>query len=142
MLIYILAHFMLLVYKKERSFLTIMNIIDRDFLIRHGFTEDTGKKVLSGLFASNQKFKEVNITVSFVEPFMLLARSRRTNAAVDVNSIQDKRLILKGGIRCSTVVMNVLLDEIGSCMAKDYGNGLYEFIFEVRGLRYCLNITC
>ncbi len=119
-----------------------MNTIDRDFLINHGFIEDTDKKVLSGLFTNNKKFKEVNISVNLTEPFMLLARSKEKNVRVEVNSVQKNRLILKKNSgRCDTIIMNVLLDEINDCLVKDYGNGLLEFEFEVRDFRYSLHIS-
>ena len=119
-----------------------MNTIDRDFLINHGFYEDAGKKVLSELFTNNNKFRKVNISVNLTEPSMLLARSKEKNVAVEVNSIQDNRLILKKNSgRCSTVIMNILLDEINDCLVKDYGNGLFEFEFEVRNFRYSLHIS-
>lgn len=119
-----------------------MNTIDRNFLINHGFQEDTDKKVLSGLFTNNKKIKEVNISVNLTEPFMLLARSKEKNVTVEVKYIQDNRLILKKNSgRCSTVIVNILLDEIHNCLVKDYGNGLFEFEFEVRDFRYSLNIS-
>lgn len=119
-----------------------MNTIDRDFLINHGFTEDTNKEVLSGLFTKHSKFREINISVNLTEPTMLLARSKERNVSVEVNSIQENRLILKKNSgRCSTVIMNVLLDEINNCLVKDYGNGLFEFEFEVRDFRYSLHIS-
>lgn len=118
-----------------------MNTIDRDFLINHGFTEDTDKKVLSELFTNHKKFKEVNISVDLTRPSMLLARSKEKNVSVEVNSIQENRLILKKNSgKCSTVIMNILLDEINDCLVKDYGNGLFEFEFEVRDFRYSLHI--
>lgn len=118
-----------------------MNTIDREFLLNHGFTEDTDKKVLSELFTKNTKFKEVNISVNLTEHSMLLARSKEKNVSVEVNSIQDNRLILKKNSgRCSTVIMNILLDEIHNCLFKDYDNGLFEFEFEVRDFRYSLHI--
>lgn len=118
-----------------------MNTIDRDFLINHGFIEDTDKKVLSGLFTNNKKFKEVNISVNFTEPCMLLVRSKEKNVDIEINSIQENRLILKkNSERCSTIIMNILLDEINNCLFKDYGNGLFEFEFEVRNFRYSLHI--
>lgn len=118
-----------------------MNTIDREFLLNHGFQEDTDKKVLSGLFTNNKKFREVNISVNLTEPFMLLARSKEKNVTVEVNSVQENRLILKKGGRCSTIIMNILLDEINNCLVKDYGNGLFEFEFEVRNFRYSLHIS-
>lgn len=118
-----------------------MNTIDRNFLINHGFTEDSDKKVLSRLFTNNKKFKEVNISVNLTEPFMLLVRSKEKNITVEVNSVQENRLILKKNSgRCSTVIMNVLLNEINDCLVKDYGNGLFEFEFKVRDFRYSLHI--
>ena len=119
-----------------------MNTIDRNFLIAHGFTEVTDKKVLSELFTKHYKYTEVSISVNFTEPAMLLARSREKNVTVEVNSIQENRLILKKNSgRCSTVIMNILLDEINNCLVKDYGNGLFEFEFEVRDFRYSLHIA-
>ena len=119
-----------------------MNTIDKDFLINHGFTKDTDKKVLSELFTKHNKFKEVNISVNLTEPCMLLARSNEKNVIVEVNSIQENRLILKKNSgRCSTVIVNILLDEINNCLVKDYGNGLFEFEFEVRDFRYSLPIS-
>lgn len=119
-----------------------MNTIDRDFLINHGFTKDTNKKVLSQLFTNHKNFKEVNISVNFTEPFMLLARSKEKNVSIEINSVQENRLILKKNSgRCSTVIMNVILDEINNCLLKDYGNGLFEFEFEVRNFRYSLHIS-
>jgi hypothetical protein len=118
-----------------------MNTIDREFLINHGFEEDTDKKVLSELFTKHNRFKEVNISVNLTEHSMLLARSMEKNVAVEINSIQDNRLILKKNSgRCSTVIMNILLDEIKDCLFKNYGNGLFEFEFEVRDFRYSLHI--
>lgn len=118
-----------------------MNTIDREFLINHGFKDDADKKVLSGLFTKNTKFKEVNISVNLTEHSMLLARSKEKNVTVEVNSVQENRLILKKNSgRCSTVIMNILLDEINDCLVKDYGNGLYECLFEVRDFRYSLHI--
>ena len=72
-----------------------MNTIDRNFLLNHGFIEDTDKKVLSELFTKHKKFREVNISVNLTEPAMLLARSKEKNVTVEVNSIQENRLILK-----------------------------------------------
>ena len=72
-----------------------MNTIDRDFLLNHGFTEDSENKTLSELFTKHNKFKEVNISVSLTEHSMLLARSKEKNVTVEVNSIQNNRLILK-----------------------------------------------
>lgn len=119
-----------------------MKTIDKDFLINHGFTEDANKKVLSELFTKHNKFKEINISVNLTEPSMLLARSKERNVSVEVNSIQENRLILKKNSgRCSTVIMNILLDEIEGCLVKDYGNGLFEFEFEVRDFRYSLHIS-
>lgn len=119
-----------------------MNTIDRDFLINHGFTEDADKKVLSELFTNNKRFKKVNISVNVTEPSMLLARSKEKNVTVEVNSVQENRLILKkNSSRFSTVIMNILLDEIKDCLFKDYGNGLFEFEFEVRSFRYSLHIS-
>ena len=119
-----------------------MNTLDRNFLLNHGFTEDTDKKVLSELFTKHNKFKEVNISVNLTEPCMLLARSNEKNVIVEVNSIQENRLILKKNSgRCSTVIVNILLDEINNCLVKDYGNGFFEFEFEVRDFRYSLHIS-
>lgn len=119
-----------------------MNTIDREFLLKHGFQEDIDKKVLSELFTGHKKFGEVNISVNLTEPCMLLARSKEKNVTVEVNSIQENRLILKKNSgRCSTVIMNVLLDEINNCLVKNYGNGLFEFEFEVRDFRYSLHIS-
>lgn len=121
-----------------------MNTIDRDFLINHGFTEDTNKEVLSGLFTKHSKFREVNVSVNFTEPFMLLARSKERNVTVEINSIQENRLILKrkrSREKFDTVIMNVLLDEIINCLVKDYGNGLFEFEFEVRDFRCSLHVS-
>lgn len=118
-----------------------MNTIDRDFLINHGFTEDADKKILLELFTSHNKFREISISVNLTEPCMLLARSNEKNVTVEVNSIQDKRLILKkNSSRFSTVIMNVLLDEINNCLFKDYGKGLFEFEFEVRDFGYSLHV--
>lgn len=141
MLIFILAQFKLLVYKKKGVFI-IMNTFNKEFLLNHGFTEDTDKRVLSELFTKHNKFKEVNISVNLTEPAMLLARSKEKNVTVDINSVQENRLILKKNSgRCSTVIMNILLDEINNCLVKDYGNGLFEFEFEVRDFRYSLHIS-
>lgn len=119
-----------------------MNTIDKDFLINHGFREDADKKALSELFTKHNKFREVNISVNLTEPCMLLARSKEKNVIVEVNSIQENRLILKKNSgRCSTVIVNILLDEIHNCLVKDYGNGLFEFEFEVRDFRYSLYIS-
>ena len=50
-------------------------------------------------------------------------------------------MILKKNIsRCSTVIMNILLDEINNCLFKDYGEGLFEFEFEVRDFGYSLHV--
>lgn len=121
-----------------------MNIFDRDFLINHGFQEDTDKKILSELFTKHNKFKEVNISINLTEPFMLLARSKEKNVSVEINSVQNNRLILKrrrSREKFDTVIMNVLLDEINNCLFKDYSNGLFEFEFEVRDFRYSLHIA-
>lgn len=118
-----------------------MNTIDRNFLINHGFIEDTNYKVLSRLFTNYKKFKEVNISVNLTKPSMLLARSKEKNVSVEVNSVQDNRLILKKNSgRCSTVIMNILLDEINDCLVEDYGNGLFDFELEIRDFRYSLHI--
>ncbi|MBD5136120.1 MAG: hypothetical protein HDT39_09215 [Lachnospiraceae bacterium] len=121
-----------------------MNTIDRNFLLNHGFQEDTDKKVLSELFTKYNKFKEVNISVNLTEPCMLLARSKEKNVTVEVNSIQDNRLILKrkrSREKFDTVIMNIPLDEINDCLVKDYGNGLFEFEFEVCNFRYSLHVS-
>jgi len=120
-----------------------MNAIDKNFLINHGFQEDTDKKILSKLFTNNTRFKEVNISVNLTEPFMLLAHSKEKNVIVEVNSIQDNRLILKkkrSREKFDPIIMNILLDEINNCLVKNYGNGLLEFKFEVRDFRYSLHI--
>ena len=121
-----------------------MNTIDRNFLLNHGFTEDLENKTLSELFIKHNKFREVNISVNLTEPAMLLARSKEKNVTVEVNSIQGNRLILKrkrSREKFDTVIMNVVLDEINNCLVKDYGNGLFEFEFGVRDLRYSLHIA-
>lgn len=121
-----------------------MDTINRDFLINHGFKEDTDRKVLSELFTGRKKFKEVNISVHFTEPSMLLARSKENNVIVKVNCIQENRLILKrkrSREKFDTTIMNVLLDEINGCLVKDYGNGLIQFEFGVRDFRCSLNIA-
>jgi len=118
-----------------------MNETDRDFLLKHGFTEDADNKLLKELIANYRKFKEVNISVNFTEPFMLLARSKEKNVTVEVNSVQENRLILKKGGRCSTIIMNILLDEINNCLVKEYGNELYQFEFMVRDFRYSLHVA-
>lgn len=121
-----------------------MNTLDKEFLLNHGFTGDTDKKVLSELFTKNNKLKEINISINLTEPFMLLARSKEKNVTVEVNSIQENRLILKrkrSREKYDTVIMNVLLDEINNCLVKDYGNGLYEFLFGVRDFRYSLHVA-
>lgn len=120
-----------------------MNTIDRDFLLKHGFKEDTDKKVLSKLFTNHNKFKEINVSINLTEPFMLLARNNEKNVNVEVNSVQNNRLILKrkrSREKFDTVIMNILLDEINNCLFKEYGNGLFEFEFEVRDFRYSLHI--
>jgi len=79
-----------------------MNIFNKEFLLNHGFTEDTDKKVLYQLFTNHKKFKEVNISVDLTRPSMLLARSKERNVSVGLNSVQDNRLILKRNTgRCS-----------------------------------------
>ncbi len=121
-----------------------MNTIDKDFLLKHGFQEDTDKEVLSGLFTKHSKFREVNVSVNFTESFMLLARSKERNVTVEINSIQENRLILKrkrSREKFDTVIMNILLDEINNCLVKDYGNRLFEFEFEVRDFRYSLHVA-
>ena len=119
-----------------------MNTIDRDFLINHGFKDDTDKKVLSELFTKHSKLRELDVSVNLTEHSMLLARSREKNVTVELNCIQENRLILKkNNGRCSTVIMNILMDEINNCLVKDYGNRLFEFEFEVRDLRYSLHIS-
>ena len=121
-----------------------MNTIDRKFLLKHGFKEDTDKKVLLELFTKHKKFGEVNILVNLTEPCMLLARSKEKNVLVEVNCIQENRLILKikrSSEKFDTVIMNVLIDEINNCLVKDFGNGLIQFEFEVRDFRYSLHIA-
>lgn len=117
---------------------SFMNAIDRNFLINHGFTEDINRNRLLELFRNNNKFKEINISVSITNPTMLLARSKEKNVTVAINSIQGDRIILK---KNKTVIMNILLDEIEGCLYKVYENGLYEFEFEVRDFRYSLHIS-
>ncbi len=121
-----------------------MNTIDREFLINHGFTEDSENKTLSELFTKHNKFREVNISVNFTEPCVLLARSKERNVTIEINSIQENRLILKrkrSREKFDTVIMNILLDEINNCLVKDYGNGLFEFEFEVKDFRYSLHVA-
>lgn len=119
-----------------------MNTFNKDFLINHGFTEDTDKKVLSELFTKHSKLRELDVSVNLTEHSMLLARSKEKNVTVEVNSIQENRLILKKNSgRCSTVIVNILLDEINNCLFKDYGHGLFEFEFEVRDFRYSLHVS-
>ena len=92
-----------------------MNTIDKNYLINHGFTEDTDKKVLSRLFTKHSKFKELDVSVNLTEPCMLLARSKEKNVTVELNCAQDNCLILKrkrNREKFDTVIMNVLLDEI------------------------------
>lgn len=88
-----------------------MNTFNKDFFINHGFQEDTDKKVLFRLFTEYSKFKEVNISVNLTEPCMLLARSKEKNVSVEVNTIQENRLILKRKLsreKFDTVIMNIL----------------------------------
>lgn len=120
-----------------------MSTLNKNFLINHGFVEDTDKKVLSELFTKHNRFREINISVNLTEPFMLLARSKEKSVSVETNCIQENRLILKvkrSRERFDTVIMNVLFDEIDNCLTKKYGNGLFECLFEVKGLRYSLHI--
>lgn len=82
----------------------------------------------------------MNLTV----PSMLLARSKEKNVSIEVNSIQDNRLILKrkwSREKFDTVIMNILLDEINGCLVKDYGNELIQFEFEVRNFRHSLHLA-
>ena len=119
-----------------------MNTIDRNFLINHGFQEDTDKKVLLELFTKHSKLRELDVSVNLTEHSMLLARSKEKNVTVEVNSIQENRKKKKKNSgRYSTVIVNILLDEINNCLVKDYGNGLCEFEFEVRDFRYSLHIS-
>ncbi len=121
-----------------------MHDVDKEFLINHGFREDTDKKVLSGLFTNNKKFKEVNISLGITEPSMLLVRSKEKNVTVEVNSVQENRLILKRKLskeKFSTIFMDILLDEIHNCLFKKYGDDLYQFEFEVGDLRYSLHVS-
>ncbi len=121
-----------------------MNTIDRNFLLNHGFTEDSENKTLSELFTKHNKFREVNISVNLTEPSMLLARSKKRNVTIEVNSVQENRFILKrhqSREKFDTVIMNVLLNEIKNCLVKKYGNGLFEFEFEVRDFRYSLHVV-
>lgn len=115
-----------------------MDIVDRNFLIKHGFSEDIDKKVLYELFANNSKLKSINISVHSAEPFMLLARNEENNVKAELNSVRERRLILK---KNKTVIMNILLNEIDNCLIKNYGDELYDFEFELRGIRYSLNVT-
>lgn len=118
-----------------------MNTLDRNFLINHGFTEDADKKILTELFTKHTKLRELDVSVNLTEYSMLLARSKERNVTIEINSIQENRLILKKNSgRCSTVIVNILLDEINNCLVKDYGNGFFEFEFEVRDFRYSLHI--
>lgn len=129
--------------KAKEGVFIIMDTIDRDFLINHGFQEDTNNKVLSELFTKHSRFREVNISVNLTEPCMLLARSKEKNVTVEVNSIQENRLILKrkqSREEFDTVIMNILLDEINDCLFKDYGNGMIQFEFEVRDFRYLFHV--
>lgn len=121
-----------------------MNTIDKEFLLKHGFKEDTDKKVLSELFTKHNKLRELDVSVNLTEPCMLLARSMEKNVTIEVNSIQENRLILKRKLsreKFDTTIMNVLLDEINGCLVKNYGNRLFEFEFEVRDFRYSLHIA-
>lgn len=119
-----------------------MNTLDRDFLLKHGFEEDTDKKVLSELFTKHSKLRKLDVSVNLTEHSMLLARSKEKNVTVEVNSVQENRLILKkNNGRCSTVIMNILLDEIHNCLFKDYSNGLIQFEFEVRDFKYSLHVA-
>ena len=65
-----------------------MNTFDREFLINHGFTEDSEKKVLSKLFTKHNKLKEIDVSVNLTEHSMLLASSKEKNVKVEVNSIR------------------------------------------------------
>ncbi len=48
-----------------------MNTIDRNFLINHGFQEDTDKKVLLELFTKHSKLRELDVSVNLTEHSML-----------------------------------------------------------------------
>ena len=97
---------------------------------------------MSGLFTKHNKLRELDVSVNLTEYSMLLARSKEKNVTVEVNSLQENRLNLKKKSgKCSTVIVNILLDEINNCLVKDYGNGLFEFEFEVRDFRYSLHIS-
>ena len=88
------------------------------------------------------KLRKLDVSVNLTEHSMLLARSKEKNVTVELNCIQENRLILKkNNGRCSTFIINILFDEIYNFLVKDYGNGLFEFEFEVRYLRYSLNIS-
>ncbi len=120
-----------------------MNTVDKKFLLNHGFKEDADKKILLELFTNHNKFREVNISVELTEPSMLLARSNEKNVTVDLNSVQDNRLILKrkrSREKFDTIIMDILLDEIHNCLVEEYRNGLFDFEFEVRDFRYSLHI--
>ena len=68
----------------------------------------------------------------------------QTRSSVEINSVQNHRLILKrkrSREKFDTVIMNILLDEINNCPVKVYGNGLFEFEFEMRDFRYSIHIA-
>ena len=116
------------------------NAINKEFYFKHGFVEDTDKKMLFKIIANHKRFKEVNMTVSVEEPNMILARVNEGNVIVGVNSIQDKRLILEKNNKSKTVILNILLDEITDCLVKEHCNKLYELQFLVRGFRYGVSL--
>lgn len=108
----------------------------RDFLIEHGYQDDSNNEHLLKLFSTTKKFKEAYITASFKNPPMILVRGYDKNVSVDLEELNDGRLVLKR--KDDTFILDLVLDEIKNCIFENYGKDLHEFIFDVRDAHHSI----
>lgn len=115
----------------------MMNTVDKQFFIEHGYKEDTNGEKLAEVFR-NKTFKNVYVDVN--KGTMLLARFEEKD--VDVNpkklSFDDSYIISKN----DTMVICIEKNEIKDILYEEYKDeGYYIFEFEIKNIKYSLRIT-
>lgn len=96
----------------------------------YGFSEDKDRICLNEVFENNI-FSSAHIDVFVNDEYMLLSRNAEKNVT---SKIEDGRMMLAK--KDDTVIVDILLSNIDSCMVKRYGDVLYEFVFKVHNVFY------
>lgn len=100
---------------------------------KFGFNFDSDFTSIKSLFANNGKtIKEIHIDIKANDNDMLLLRSIEENVTT---TMIENNLIVRRRDRAKTVIMDIPVDKIDSCVTKRYGENA-EFVFILGNVRY------